>query len=103
MPLSVRDYALSMRLSPRSRGRQREDDGLRSLLVHRLRDTVKMVLRISLRQDLAKADAAKYQIHCEPCDKWFDLAAWAEEVVCPNCRRVYAVEFAVFSLIEEPE
>lgn len=100
MPLSGRDYRLSMRISPRPRGGRREDS-LRSLMVNRLRDTTKMVLRISLRQDLATADAAKYQIHCETCDEWFNLGAWAEEIVCPNCQQVYAVEFAVFSAIKE--
>lgn len=98
MPLSERDYRLSMLIGRRSRNSEPEEN-LRSLLVHRLRDAAKAVLRISLRQDLGTAGASQYQIYCEPCGKWSTLKGWAEEVVCPHCGQVYAVEFAVYSAI----
>jgi hypothetical protein len=98
MALSPRDYSLSMRVSRRTKNGQ--DDGLRSMLVHRLRDAAKLILRVSLKEDLTNA-SAKYSLHCEPCDRWHSLDAWAEEIVCPGCERVYAVEFAVFSEIKD--
>ncbi|MFD8650670.1 hypothetical protein [Streptomyces mirabilis] len=102
MSLSPRDYHHSMKLSPRSKGRDRED-GLRSLLVHRLRDAAKAVLRLPLTDNIATAeDAQRYKIHCEPCGKWFPLNGWAEELQCPHCSQLYVIEFAVFSAVPAP-
>jgi hypothetical protein len=102
MALSDRDYRLSMFTSRRAREEGR-NDGLRSLLVHRLRDASKAVLRIPLKRNLAKADdASDYSVYCEPCDAWFVLDDWGEEVRHKKCGRLYALEFAVFSLVEEP-
>lgn len=103
MPLRGRDYQLSMRVSPRARN-DFENDGLRSLLVHRLRDAAKAVARISLKRDLATADTADaYNVHCEPCDAWFVLRKWGEEVVHEKCGRVYVLEMAIFSEIGKSE
>jgi hypothetical protein len=91
-----------MRLSPRARDDGR-NDGLRSLLVHRLRDGLKAVVRLPNKVNIATADSGHYNVHCEPCGEWFVLREWGEEVQHAKCGRVYALEVAVFSLIEEPE
>lgn len=105
MSLTSRDYQLSMLTSKRPRGgASSRDEGLRSLLVHRLRNASKAILRIPLKRNLATAeDAANYSVYCEPCDEWFVLDGWAEEVRHDKCKRLYVVEYAVFSLVEEPE
>ena len=83
------DFDLSMRISRRGKA---DSEELRSLLVHRLRDTKKAVLRASLRDD-------RFSIYCEPCDKWTyaDEVEWDEELDCPHCGRVYELEFSVYS------
>jgi hypothetical protein len=101
--LSDRDWQLSMRTSPRSRSDAR-NSGLRSLIVHRLRDKGKAVVRIPLKRDLATADGADdYNVYCEPCDAWFVLRDWGEEVCHDKCGRVYTLEFAVLSEIKDPK
>ncbi|MFJ4902791.1 hypothetical protein [Streptomyces sp. NPDC088727] len=100
--MDERDYGLSMRTSRRARA-EAKNDGLRSLRVHRLRDSVKAVLRLPLKSNLATADTANaYNVYCEPCDAWFTLPEWGEEVRCPKdgCGQLYALEFAVFSAIQ---
>ncbi|MBZ3908228.1 hypothetical protein ACRWOO_29125 [Streptomyces sp. NEAU-PBA10] len=101
MPLSQRDFKLSMRISP-MRPNSPDDEGLRSLLVHRLRGAAKAVARIPLKANLATAGLKKYSVHCEPCRSWFDLPEWGEEVTCPKCERLYALELAVFSAVPNP-
>ncbi|MCX4826663.1 hypothetical protein OG883_44285 [Streptomyces sp. NBC_01142] len=100
MPLSPRDFRLSMKISP-MRPNGPDDEGLRSLLVHRLRDAAKAVARIPLKANLATAGLKKYSVHCEPCRAWFDLPEWGEEVTCPKCGRLYALELAVFSAVPD--
>ena len=90
-----------MRISKRGRN-DNDDTSLRSMLIHRLRDASKAVLRIPLRSNLATADRAEdYSVHCEPCNAWFTLPEWGEEIRHGKCGRVYALELAVFSEITE--
>jgi hypothetical protein len=101
MPLLNKpDWKLSMQLSPRAR--RGETTELRSLLVHRLRSAAKAVLRLPLQANIATATAGAYTVHCEPCARWFTLPDWGEEIRCDKCRRLYALEFAVFSEIKDP-
>jgi hypothetical protein len=99
MQLSSQDYGLSMKVSPRARDAGR-NSGLRSLLVHRLRSASKAVLRLPLGDNISQARLGAYNVHCEPCEEWFNLPDWGEEVICPRCDRVYALELAVFSEIK---
>lgn len=98
-PLSERDYQLSMRTSPRSPHAE-NNQGLRDLLVHRLRDADKAVVRLP-RQKSGTAPG-HFRVHCEPCGQWFALAAWGEEFQCPHCDQLYALEYAVFSAVPRP-
>jgi hypothetical protein len=100
-PLSERDYQLSMRTSPRS-PREERNEGLRSLLVHRLRDAAKAVVRLPNRTNIATADSGHYTVHCEPCSRWFPLPDWGEEIKSPCCGQVYVLELAVFSALPDP-
>lgn len=96
MALSQQDYALSMRTSRRSaRG---DADGLRSLLVHRLRPGVKAVLRLRLSTPL---DSLNYRVHCEPCDRWINVEGGGEDFRCPCCRTLYRLEYAVFAAVSD--
>lgn len=100
MSVEPRDYHLSMRLSRRARNAV-DNKGLRSLIIHRLRDTAKAALRISIKQDIAAADRAEaYSVYCEPCGDWFKLPEWGEEVHHQKCGRIYVLEFAIFSEVE---
>lgn len=100
MPLSRIDFRLSMRISP-MRPNRPDEEGLRSLLVHRLRGAAKAVARIPLNANIATAGLKKYSVHCEPCRAWFNLPEWGEEVTCPRCRRLYVLELAVFSAVPD--
>ena len=99
MPLEDRDYKLSMNASPRARDPQRNKE-LRSMIVHRLRDAAKAVVRLPNKTDINTAHAGHYAVHCEPCVRWFPLPAWGEEIECPHCGGLFALELAVFSAIE---
>jgi hypothetical protein len=102
MPLlSDRDYQWSMKISRKPRG-DRGAQELRSLLVHRLRDAAKAVVRLPMKSNIATAGLNRYSVHCEPCEEWFPLPEWGEEVRCPKCKRLYALELAVFSAVPEP-
>ncbi|TLQ39195.1 hypothetical protein [Streptomyces marianii] len=100
MPLSRRDFKLSMAISPMKRNGP-ETEALRSLLVHRLRDARMAIARLPLKANLATAGLKKYSVHCEPCRSWFDLPEWGEEFTCPKCRQLYALELAVFSAVPD--
>lgn len=93
--LDSRDFRLSMRIGRRRRD-GREVHALRSLLVHRLRDGAKAVLRLPLAKSLA---SSAYGILCEPCNTWMQVKEMGEEFPCPQCGRVFALEFAVFSVV----
>lgn len=100
--LNEPDYRLSMRTSPRAR-HEEDNEGWRSLLVHRLRDAAKAVVRLPNKADIATAHSGCYTVHCEPCGKWFGLPDWGEEITAPCCGRVFALEFAVLSCVYGPE
>lgn len=101
MRLSEEDYRLSMRASRKRKNPQEEPDGLRSLLVHRLRRSAKAVLRMRLSENIETSNS--YGVLCEPCKRWTYTEGAGEEVECPHCGRVYVLEFAVFSCISSVE
>jgi hypothetical protein len=90
MPLDPDDHRLSMKIAPRSRGE--EPEGLRTLIIHRFSDTMKLVVRRGIR-------TGKLGSYCEDCDSW-DREPLAEEVPvefrCNGCSRVFRLEFAVY-------
>jgi hypothetical protein len=93
------DWRLSMRISPRRRNEElTEDDNLRSLLVHRLRDGDKAVMRVPLSRSLD--GGGKASILCEPCNRWVTTNGDGNLFEC-DCGRVYQMEFAVFALVED--
>lgn len=99
--LAPDDWKLSMRLSPRARNPE-YNDGLRSLLIHRLSDTMKLTGRRALRRE------ERVAWFCEPCDRWVtredDLTnGLPTKVVCPDCERHYRLELAVYEEIDPPE
>lgn len=103
MRLNPLDWRLSMAISPRRRGEIEQDDGMRSLLVHRLRDGDKAVMRVPMSQKLTDEDRdVKASILCEPCNRWTTARGDGDLFDC-NCGRVYRIEFAVFALVDEPE
>jgi rRNA maturation endonuclease Nob1 len=87
-----------MRTSPRSKD-PRRNEGLRSLVVHRLRNAAKIIVRLPVSRNINTADSGSYNVHCEPCAYWFTLPDWGEEIKCPRCGGLFALEFAVFSAI----
>lgn len=101
MTLDPRDYKLSMKVSPRAKEENR-NEGLRTLVLNRLRDAEKAVLRLPLKRNIATADeASAYSAHCETCGEWFTLREWGEEIRHDKCGQVYVLESAVFSKVEE--
>ena len=86
------DYQLSMRISQRPRGGEREP--LRDMLVHRLSDTLKLVFRRGLRSNEVSS-------FCESCDKWQPGAgdALPAEVRCEGCGRTFRLELAIYEEI----
>lgn len=100
MNLDDGDWKLSMRVSPRAK-RAVHDVGLRSLLVHRFSDTLKLILRRSLRAD-------QVGWFCEGCDAWVHNDTvppdvFANRLRCPRCARTYRLEFAVYEEIDPGE
>lgn len=98
--LSDSDYDLSMRLSPRAKSPRGKVDpeSLRSLLIHRLSDTYKAVLRRSLRVDLGSTTS----VYCEPCKRWSTAnaeGATGTGFTCPSCDRRFRVELIIYEEI----
>ena len=89
--------ALSMRISPRAR-RPEDNEGLRSLIVHRLSDTTKAVARISLR-------GGNVSVLCENCTQWMPIPddEFPTRWRCALCERVFEMEFAVLEEINTDE
>jgi rRNA maturation endonuclease Nob1 len=98
--MKTEDYRLSMATSRRRRGGD-EVHPLRDLRVHRLRDTLKAVLRMPMSQDIRTN--RKYGIFCEPCDQWFTTEGAGERFDCPTCHGVYVMEYAVYSRLPDSE
>jgi hypothetical protein len=94
--LTSEDFVLSMSISQRSK-LQELNEGLRSLLVHRLARGVKAVWRRSL------SDEAKASAFCEPCKRWIRDVPLAEEFTHKACGRVYRVEFAVLEEVVDDD
>jgi len=95
MPFSERDYRLSMEVSPR--GRQTTERPLRTLLIHRLDETDKLIYRVSL------ANEGKASFYCERCRRWFPAEEPEEEVRCPNCHVAFEIEFAIYTAVLDEE
>lgn len=93
MALDKDDYKMSMAIS--RRGKNDEPDELRSLLVHRLSDTAKAVIRRSLTRGNTLSG------FCEPCMRWTGRTAIDETFRCPYCERRYRVELLIFEEIED--
>lgn len=86
------DYKLSMTISPRGKINSAE---LRQLLINRLSDTYKAILRRSLRfQD-------NVSIYCEDCGKWTRVRDYPPLWTCPECNTTYRMEFAVYEEMEK--
>jgi hypothetical protein len=94
--LSDEDFQLSMRISPTARDAE-NNEGLRSLLVHRLVPGPKAVWRRSI------ADESKMALYCEPCRRWSRVLSFNEEFSCEGCRRVYRVEFSVLEEVVDDD
>lgn len=85
--MNVPDYRLSMQISRRPRT---DTEGLRTLLIHRLRPPQKAVWRWSLQ-------SAQRSVHCEPCRRWFHGVDAAEAWDCPGCGRKYVAEVVIYT------
>jgi len=92
VPLEEEDYDLSMRIAQPSRKASR-NQGLRSLLVHRLADTVKAVLRLPL-------SGGVFGVYCETCDKWHSVKTPPWNWKCPDCGLMFTMEFAVYKEVK---
>jgi hypothetical protein len=91
--LSEDDYALSMTTSRRPK---KSEDAvvLRSLLVHRLRDTFKAVFRLGRKH-------GRPAMFCEYCGRWTSLQGPPpHEWRCLFCGHRYAIEYAVYGEVE---
>jgi uncharacterized protein YbaR (Trm112 family) len=95
MKLTDKDWDLSMFLSRRGKA-DGEGRTLRSLLVHRLRLGEKAVLRVPLSENVKRINK-RQSIYCEPCGQWFPVDRGGEQFDCPECERMYVMEFAVFA------
>ncbi len=87
--LDADDRELSMRIAPRGR----RNDNLRTLLVHRLKDTLKAVLRLSIA-------TGRTNVFCEPCGQWMVVEGFPAEWTCPRCQRKYAAEMIIYEEVE---
>jgi rRNA maturation endonuclease Nob1 len=98
--MKTEDYRLSMATSRRRRDGE-DVHPMRDLRVHRLRDTLKAVLRMPMSANIRTS--RKYGIFCEPCDRWFTTEGAGERFDCPKCRSVYVLEYAVYSRLPADE
>lgn len=94
MPLEERDHRLSMRISPRSPHDER-NQGLRSLLIHRLAAGSKAVLRRSHQK-------GHLAVYCEPCQNWYRVREVGADWHC-RCGRRYVAELVVYAVRHEPQ
>jgi rubredoxin len=98
MPLNDDDYRLSMAVAARPKQPRPGDETLRTLLIHRLSDTTKLIWRRALRFDNMGA-------FCEPCQRWTIRIEEDHDEIdtrwhCPECNRRYRLEFAVFEEVD---
>lgn len=92
MVLEPEDHKLSGRISPRARTAA-ENEGLRKLVVNRLRPAKKAVLRVALKPPHNES------VYCEPCGRWVKMLEDDVDLEwqCPHCSRVYIAEAIVYS------
>lgn len=90
MAMRDEDYRLSMKISPRGRI---PTDSLRQLLVNRLSDTYKAILRRPLR-------GGGNSVYCEECDWWQKATGFPATWTCRRCNRSFRIEFAVYEEME---
>jgi hypothetical protein len=93
--LNPEDIALSMAISPRSPD-PAKNEGLRTLLVHRLVAGDKAIARYSMSHE-------GFTIYCEKCHKWVGPRIYGDappEWVCRYCDNRYGIEFVVLSELE---
>lgn len=91
--MNADDEDLSRRISPLGKVGAGH---LRTLLVYRLRQGGKAVLRRALRFN------EEFSHFCEYCKRWI---RWGDteppfEWICPSCDGLYRMEFAVYYLVE---
>jgi hypothetical protein len=89
MPLDPDDLKLSHRIAPPSRDPV-NNVRLRALLVKRLSETWKSVLRVPLRR------AGRTSIFCEHCDRWNNLEDVPQQWLCPECGTEFVIELVVY-------
>lgn len=92
MPLDDADYRLSGKISRRSPTLP-DPPGLRTLMVHRLSDSFKAILRRALHSH-------EISVFCEACEKWTHSKTLPGEWHCTTCDRRYRVEFVIYEEIE---
>lgn len=94
--LDEQDWKLSMKTSYRALADE-QNQGLRTLLVHRLTSTLKAISRLSLRTNICS-------VFCEACQRWVRVRsekAFLVEWTCPSCHRLYQMEYAVYEEVEQ--
>jgi hypothetical protein len=99
MPLHDADYRLSMAVSRRSA--DEHNKSLRTLMLHRLRDRLKAVLRLPLAVNAG--DPSRYGVYCEGCEHWTYTAVAAADFSCPRCDRHYVVECVIYTEADKPQ
>jgi hypothetical protein len=92
MPLKDDDYQLSMKIARRGK---LDSPDLRSLIVNRLTDTLKVILRRPLSDK-----ARSYGVFCEHCQRWNNATEVPEELTCDGCNRRFRIETVIYAEIE---
>ncbi len=97
MQLDDDDFKLSRRIAPPARDAENNTD-LRTLLVQRLSETWKAVMRVPLRR------AGRASMFCEHCERWYPVIGdMPVEWACPDCGSVFVLELAVYEEKDERE
>jgi hypothetical protein len=91
------DWRLSMATSRKPKV---ERFTTRNLLVHRLSDTVKVVLRRPLRDSVARGEVTRLSAYCEPCEQWVASPGIPDIYRCEVCRRQFRIEFVVYEEVD---
>lgn len=96
MPMDDDDYALSKRISQRSKNDD-PDNPLRQLLVHRLTVSFKAVIRRPLKP---RPHDKNLGLFCEQCDQWHRIDGFPTITQCPGCNSLYRLETAIYEHVE---
>lgn len=86
------DYDLSMRVSRKNS--DGADNGLRSLLIHRLTITMKAIGRRPTKAP------RRPRMYCEACQRWYALDGFPEVTQCEGCQAYYRAELVVYEQID---